>query len=66
MLRAFRMRSTPSIRAGDPRLRRCGNIHKLIDLEFETSSGLAQADIVREDLFFFEDTTCDGAARGGG
>ncbi len=35
-----------------------GNIHKLIDLEFgDVDAGLAQADIVREDLFFFEGST---------
>jgi len=35
-----------------------GNIHKLIDLEFgDVEAGLAQADIVREDLFFFEGST---------
>src|SRR5437588_176681 len=35
-----------------------GNIHKLIDLEFgDVEAALAQADIVREDLFFFEGST---------
>ncbi len=35
-----------------------GNIHKLIDLEFgDVDAGLAQADVVREDLFFFEGNT---------
>src|SRR5437870_7668436 len=35
-----------------------GNIHKLIDLEFgDVEAALAQADIVREDLFFFEGNT---------
>jgi 4-hydroxybenzoyl-CoA reductase alpha subunit len=35
-----------------------GNIHKLIDLEFgDVAAGLAQADVVREDLFFFEGST---------
>ena len=35
-----------------------GNIHKLIDLEFgDVEAGLAQADVVREDLFFFEGNT---------
>src|SRR2546429_138103 len=35
-----------------------GNIHKLIDLEFgDVAAGLAQADVVREDLFFFEGNT---------
>src|SRR2546422_349343 len=35
-----------------------GNIHKLIDLEFgDVEAGLAQADVVREDLFFFEGST---------
>ena len=35
-----------------------GNIHKLIDLEFgDVDSGIAQADFVREDLFFFEGST---------
>jgi len=35
-----------------------GNIHKLIDLEFgDVDEGLAQADVVREDLFFFEGST---------
>src|SRR5437773_6969967 len=35
-----------------------GNIHKLIDLEFgDVDAGLAQADIVREDVFFFEGST---------
>ena len=35
-----------------------GNIHKLIDLEFgDVDRGLAQADVVREDVFFFEGNT---------
>jgi len=35
-----------------------GNIHKLIDLEFgDVERGLAQADVVREDVFFFEGNT---------
>ena len=35
-----------------------GNIHKLIDLEFgDVDAGLAEADVVREDLFFFEGNT---------
>jgi len=35
-----------------------GNLHKLIDLEFGTvDEGLAQADAVREDLFFFGGNT---------
>src|SRR3989475_660035 len=35
-----------------------GNIHKLIDLEFgAVDAGLAEADVVREDLFFFEGNT---------
>ncbi|HYT03381.1 MAG TPA: molybdopterin cofactor-binding domain-containing protein [Gemmatimonadales bacterium] len=35
-----------------------GNIHKLIDLEFgDVDAGLAGADLVREDLFFFEGNT---------
>ncbi len=35
-----------------------GNIHKLIDLEFgDVEAGFAQADLVREDLFFFEGST---------
>src|SRR2546426_6791949 len=35
-----------------------GNIHKLIDLEFgDVEAALAQADLVREDLFFFEGST---------
>src|SRR6058998_404984 len=35
-----------------------GNIHKLIDLEFgDVEAALAQADIVCEDLFFFEGNT---------
>jgi len=35
-----------------------GNIHKLIDLEFgDVDAALAQADIVREDVFFFEGST---------
>jgi 4-hydroxybenzoyl-CoA reductase subunit alpha len=35
-----------------------GNIHKLIDLEFgEVDAGFAQADVVREDVFFFEGNT---------
>src|SRR5438874_1760832 len=35
-----------------------GNIHKLIHLEFgDVDRGLAEADLVREDLFFFEGST---------
>src|SRR5438477_340205 len=35
-----------------------GNIHKLIHLEFgDVDRGLAEADLVREDLFFFEGNT---------
>jgi 4-hydroxybenzoyl-CoA reductase subunit alpha len=35
-----------------------GNIHKLINLEFgEVAAGFAEADVVREDLFFFEGNT---------
>ena len=35
-----------------------GNIHKLIDLEFgDVQAGFAEADLVREDLFFFEGNT---------
>jgi len=35
-----------------------GNIHKLIDLEFgDVEATFAQADLVREDLFFFEGNT---------
>ncbi len=35
-----------------------GNIHKLINLEFgDVAAGFAQADVVREDLFFFEGNT---------
>ena len=35
-----------------------GNIHKLIDLEFgDVAAGFAEADLVREDLFFFEGNT---------
>jgi 4-hydroxybenzoyl-CoA reductase subunit alpha len=35
-----------------------GNIHKLIDLEFgDVEAGFAEADVVREDLFFFEGST---------
>src|SRR6266853_6729095 len=35
-----------------------GNIHKLIDLQFgDVERGLAQADLVREDLFFYEGNT---------
>src|SRR5213083_1121146 len=35
-----------------------GNIHKLIDLEFgDVEAGFAEADLVREDLFFFEGST---------
>src|SRR5205823_3668413 len=35
-----------------------GNIHKLIHLEFgDVDRGLAEADVVREDLFFFEGNT---------
>jgi 4-hydroxybenzoyl-CoA reductase alpha subunit len=35
-----------------------GNIHKLIDLEFgDVDAGFAEADLVREDLFFFEGST---------
>src|SRR5438874_8420991 len=35
-----------------------GNLHKLIDLEFgDVEAGLAEADVVREDLFFFEGNT---------
>ncbi|HYR98566.1 MAG TPA: molybdopterin cofactor-binding domain-containing protein [Gemmatimonadales bacterium] len=35
-----------------------GNIHKLIDLEFgDVEAAFTQADVVREDLFFFEGST---------
>jgi len=35
-----------------------GNLHKLIDLEFgDAAEGIAEGDIVREDLFFFEGNT---------
>ena len=35
-----------------------GNLHKLIDLEFgDVDEGFAEADLVREDLFFFEGST---------
>jgi len=35
-----------------------GNLHKLIDLEFgDVEEGFAEADLVREDLFFFEGNT---------
>jgi len=35
-----------------------GNLHKLIDLEFgDVAEGFADADLVREDLFFFEGNT---------
>jgi 4-hydroxybenzoyl-CoA reductase alpha subunit len=35
-----------------------GNLHKLIDLEFgDVEEGFAAADLVREDLFFFEGNT---------
>ena len=37
-----------------------GNIHKLIDLEFgDVEAAFTQADVVREDLFFFEGSTQD-------
>ena len=35
-----------------------GNLHKLIDLEFgDADEGIAEGDLVREDLFFFEGST---------
>jgi 4-hydroxybenzoyl-CoA reductase alpha subunit len=35
-----------------------GNLHKLVDLEFgEVEQGFAEADLVREDLFFYEGST---------
>ena len=35
-----------------------GNLHKVIDLEFgDVAEGFAEADLVREDLFFFEGNT---------
>jgi len=35
-----------------------GNLHKLVDLEFgDVEEGFAEADLVREDLFFFEGNT---------
>jgi 4-hydroxybenzoyl-CoA reductase alpha subunit len=35
-----------------------GNLHKVIDLEFgDVDEGFAEADLVREDLFFFEGNT---------
>src|SRR5216683_7070471 len=35
-----------------------GNLHKLIDLEFgDADAGIAEGDVVREDLFFFEGNT---------
>src|SRR2546427_540378 len=43
-----------------------GNLHKLINLEFgDVEAGIGEADLVREDLFFFEGNTApaDGAAR---
>ncbi len=35
-----------------------GNLHKLIDLEFgDADAGIAEGEVVREDLFFFEGST---------
>src|SRR5438067_2254466 len=35
-----------------------GNLHKLVDLEFgDADAGIAEGDVVREDLFFFEGST---------
>jgi 4-hydroxybenzoyl-CoA reductase subunit alpha len=35
-----------------------GNLHKVIDLEFgDADAGIAEGDVVREDLFFFEGNT---------
>src|SRR5438105_13833260 len=35
-----------------------GNLHKLVNLEFgDADAGIAEGDIVREDLFFFEGST---------
>src|SRR6266702_1807726 len=35
-----------------------GNLHKLINLEFgDTDAGIGEADLIREDLFFFEGST---------
>jgi 4-hydroxybenzoyl-CoA reductase alpha subunit len=35
-----------------------GNLHKLVDLEFgDVEQGFAEADLVREDLFFYEGST---------
>ncbi len=45
-----------------------GNIHKKVSLEFgDVEEGFAEADLVREDTFFYEGNThlADGAARGG-
>ena len=50
-----------ALRDGTPRIHEYGdghNIHKLVSLEFgDVEEGFAQADLVREDVFFFEGST---------
>jgi 4-hydroxybenzoyl-CoA reductase alpha subunit len=50
-----------ALRAGTPRIHEYGdghNIHKLVSLEFgDVEEGFAEADLVREDVFFFEGST---------
>jgi len=60
-----RLRAFPdaldAVEHGEPQIHDyadAGNIHKLIDLEFgDVDAGFAEADVVREDLFFFEGST---------
>ena len=59
-LRAF-VNALDSVEHPDPQIHDYadrGNIHKLIDLEFgDVDAGFAEADLVREDTFFFEGNT---------
>ncbi|HKW41815.1 MAG TPA: molybdopterin cofactor-binding domain-containing protein [Gemmatimonadales bacterium] len=59
-LRAF-SDGVDAVEHGDPQIHGyadSGNIHKLINLEFgDVETGFAEADLVREDVFFFEGST---------
>ena len=60
-----RLRAFPdaldAVEHGEPQIHDyadAGNLHKVIDLEFgDVDAGFAEADVVREDLFFFEGST---------
>jgi len=59
-LRAF-PDALDAVEHGEPQIHDyadAGNLHKVIDLEFgDVDAGFAEADVVREDLFFFEGST---------